>query len=240
MPNPCPTPDKVRYATRAGAEQGAHRARLHFDDTVYPYACSCTWWHLSKNQPESTPSPEDASRAAIERVAALPSIAFREIVANDAAGKGDRDERGALRAPVNLTRWRRALGELLHDVQEQLTSSRWNKTLAAQDWRKRATGYQEQLLRRQVECKQLRADAHAVGVSSRVASRRRVVDAARLSGAPVKELRRLAGEMAVDRLIEAHRGEFDGLLAEEYAAVDLPLPEGVMQRMTEAEVGAAS
>ncbi|WP_158819119.1 MULTISPECIES: hypothetical protein [Streptomyces] len=53
---------------------------------------------------------------------------------------------------------------------------------------------------------------------------RRDREVAAAAGATVKELRALAGEAAVQRLIAAHNAEFDDYLTEEYALLGISLP----------------
>ncbi|MFR9796168.1 hypothetical protein ACL02U_09730 [Streptomyces sp. MS06] len=50
---PCPTPTKKRFATQTAADRAARRATFALDQTLHPYRCPCTWWHLTSKPPTS-------------------------------------------------------------------------------------------------------------------------------------------------------------------------------------------
>lgn len=220
----CPNPTKSRYATRGAAEIAAKRVALRLEAPLTPYECVCTWWHLTKQQPEELPSAEDAPGPVVERLMAIPDIDFREIVAADARGTGDPEERAALRHRRILKRWQRHLGQLMADVEQQLKERRGDKSLEGHDWRKKATGHRDSLILRATECRRLRAEAHEES-QRRQDSRRRDAETAAAMGATAKELRAHAGELAVHRLITEHRAEFERYLVEEYRAFGLEIPD---------------
>jgi hypothetical protein len=224
----CPNPTKARYATQGAAETAAARTALRTGLPMRPYECACTWWHLTKTPAEIIPEPSSASQVAIERLNSIPDIDFREIVAADVRNNGDRDERAALRHPRNLKRWQRQLGELIRDIEQQLHDRRDDKSLAGVDWRKRGLDHREQLTKRITECRRRRSEVH-VEMTRRQDSRRRDAETAAAMGATAKELRVHAGELAVDRLIKAHRDEFNGYLTEEYRAFGLEIPDRFQQ-----------
>jgi hypothetical protein len=197
---------------------------LRIDAPLRPYECVCTWWHLTKSPAEVIPAPADADQLVLERLASIPDIDFREIVSADARGEGTPDERAALRHQRNLKRWQKQLGQLLSDAEQQLKERRSDKSLEGHDWRRRVTGYRDNLLLRATECRRLRAEVH-VELMKRGDSRRRDAETAAALGATAKELRGHAGELAVDRLITAHREEFQRYLTEEYRAFGLEIPE---------------
>lgn len=226
----CPNPTKSRFATRAAAVNASQRVDLRANLQLTPYECVCTWWHLTKGNVEEIPDPASADRAAIERLASLPLIDFRGVVAEDARGLGDPGDRAALRHLLNLPRWKKQLGELIADVEQQLRERKGDKTLAGHDWRKRALGYRDVLLLRASECKRLSAEAHAQMVKTD-GFRRRDAEIAAATGATVKELRMQAGELAVARLINAHGVEFSRYVAEEYEAMGLHVPERVSRHV---------
>jgi hypothetical protein len=205
---------------------------LRVESPLSPYECSCSWWHLTKGTPEKPIEASDASQHDVELVSALPANALREIVVRDASGEGDPSQRAALRHYRNQVRWKRQLGQLIADIETQLKDRRGDTTLAGHDWTKRATGYRDALLVRLNECKRLRASDHAA-MSVGQKQRQRDALVAAESGATVKELRAAAGEIAIQRLIEAHDGEFCTYLAEEYARIGLSLPERVAARLPE-------
>ena len=220
----CPNPTKARYATQGAAENAAARTALATGLPMRPYECACTWWHLTKTPAEIIPEPTSASQPAIERLNSIPDIDFREIVAADVRSSGDLDERAALRHRRNLKRWQRQLGELIRDIEQQLSDRRDDKTPAGSEWRRRGLEYRERLTQRVTECRRRRSEAH-VESTRKQDFRRRDAETAASTGATVKELQRHAGELALDRLIAAHRGEFNGYLAEEYRALGLTVPD---------------
>ncbi|AVH59943.1 MULTISPECIES: hypothetical protein [Streptomyces] len=228
----CPNPTKSRYATREAAETAARRVALRIEAPLRPYECACTWWHLTKNLPERPVDVSAATRHDIEFLNVLPDIDFREVVVRDADGQGDPGQRAALRHHRNQVRWKKQLGQLIADVEEQLKDRRGDKSLASHDWAKRATGYRDSLIVRLNECKRLRAADHAQAIVNQE-HRRRDAEIAAAAGATVKELRAAAGEIAVQRLIAAHGPEFDDYLAEEYAVLGISLPARVERHRRE-------
>jgi hypothetical protein len=227
---PCPHPTKTRYATRATAESAANRVSFQAGVTLRPYECPCTWWHLTKSAAEILPDPADASTADVQRLAALPDIDFREIVATDARGEGNPVDRAALRNQHNLTRWKKYLGQLHQDLDQQLRDRRGDKSLAAHDWRKRVAGYREAIALRASECRRLKAEAHA-DMTRNQTFRKHDIEIAMAAGASLQELRQQAGDIAIRRLIEAHSPEFNGYLAEIYADLGITLPERIRRRL---------
>ncbi|MFC8065443.1 hypothetical protein [Streptomyces sp. NPDC057293] len=220
----CPRPQKARYATQIAAETAAARVALGTGLPMRPYEYSCTWWHLTKSPAEVIPEPGEASQSAIERLDSIPDIDFRNVVASDVRGAGDRDERAALRHPRNLKRWQRQLGELTHDIEKQLADRKSDKTPAAGLWRTRALDYRDRIALRASECRRRRSEAH-VELMKRGDARRRDAELAAARGATAKELRKEAGELAVHRLIAAHRDEFERYIVEEYQAFGLTIPD---------------
>jgi hypothetical protein len=253
---PCPTEQKKRYATREAAQNAAQRTQLAINTPLYPYVCVCTWWHLSKQPPNSIPEDATADPQDVYRLQLQSDTAFRETVANDARGTLPTHDRIALRAPGNHLRWNQALKELRADINRQLSSRAGEKTLEARDWRKRAEGYRDSLTRRLMECRDLRAteiqrlreqreadkarntaeqnniqQRAAISNAQRRAARNaeidRQLDTYGIPDHTNKELRRQAGERAIKRLIDAHGTEFSRYLAEECAVLGAPLPNRV-------------
>lgn len=220
----CPNPTKSRYATRAAAESACKRVALRVEDPLSPYECVCTWWHLTKRQPEQLPRAVDAPGPVVERLMVIPDIDFREIVVADVRSAGDPEERAALRHRRILKRWRQHLGQLMTDVEQQLKERRADKSLEGHDWRKKATGHRDSLALRVTECQRLRAEAHE-DTMRRDDSRQRDAETAAAMGATRKELQRHAGEIAVHRLITEHRAEFERYIVEEYRALGLEIPD---------------
>lgn len=247
----CPTPEKTgRYATREGAESAARRAQIGVGQLLHPYPCACTWWHLSRTEsskplPGDQPDPID-----VERLRTIPDIAFRGIVADDATGKAPMPDRIALRHPHNLRRWQRMLGELITDIQKQRKDKHDDQSLAAHDWHKRADAYEAALRVLAAECRQLQSDHHiktlqdaeATNAAAKEARKEARSTAITTLSTPetleakqarftakqeTKELRRIAGEAAIKRLIDNHGPEWCQLLAEECNRLGAELPNRV-------------
>ncbi|MFE9850263.1 hypothetical protein ACFYPN_15835 [Streptomyces sp. NPDC005576] len=230
MTPPCPHPTKSRYATLEAATRAAHRVTHQAGLPLRPYECPCTWWHLTKTPAAPVPNAADATLADIQRLASLPDIDFREVVAEDARGEGAPGDRAALRHHLNLTRWKRQLGQLQGDLNQQYGERKGDKSLATHDWRKRAAGYGDNLALRLSECRRLKAEAHA-DLLRKHAFRKHDAEVAAAAGATVQEMRRHAGEIAIDRLIRAHQPEFRTYLAEAYAELGITLPDRVRRHL---------
>lgn len=259
---PCPTDQKKRYATHKAAQSAARRSQIAIEAPLYPYVCVCTWWHLTKQEPTTIPADAVANPDDIYRLQIQSDAAFRETVANEVRGKLPLHDRIALRQPGNLLRWNTALKELRADINIQLTERRTDKSLEAHDWRKRAEGYRDALTLRLQECRDLRANHLQKTRQQRdtqqaelQASRTQIEEAAARSNASRREaraqetdrqlddygipqhtdknLRRIAGEAAIKRLIDAHGIEFTRYLAEECAALGAPIPNRVRKYLTD-------
>jgi hypothetical protein len=243
----CPTPDKKRFATERAAADAGRRRQIAAGQILNPYPCACTWWHISRSEPTPTLPTTPPDPIDVERLKTIPDIAFRGIVADDATGKANLADRLALRHQVNLRRWQRILGELLIDLGKQRKETQADQSLSAHDWRKRSESYEATLRVRAAECQQLRSDAQVAALKNAEAAKAnkeaqaaadaerkakqdaRAQQAAneRLAKASQKELRRLAGEAAIQRLIDAHGTEWCQLLAEECDRVGAELPTRV-------------
>ncbi|MFJ7023196.1 hypothetical protein ACIQUW_33025 [Streptomyces sp. NPDC101117] len=253
---PCPTDQKKRYATSEAAESAARRSQIGIGAPLYPYICVCTWWHLSKQKPDTIPTDATADSKDVYRLQVQSDAAFRETVSNDARGKLDMNDRIALRQPGNLLRWNDTLKELRADINTQLTERRTDNSLHAYDWRRRAEGFRDSLTIRLQECRDLRAQhiqntqqqraaeqpedqavieaRRQAAVAANTARRKanaedldRRLDAHGVPSHINKDLRRQAGENAIQRLIDAHGLEFTRYLAEECAAIGVELPKRV-------------
>jgi len=225
----CPTPTKSRYATGEAARRAATRVGFTYSIELRAYECACTWFHLT-SQPVPQHTLVTADTARIQYVSALPDLHFREIVALDAQNKADPMDAAALRSRINLKRWSTFLGQLLNDIEMQIGERRHRTDLENHDWRKRALGYRTTLMSRKVECQKLRAEAHEQTMRNND-SRLLEAQRAAAAGATVKELRTAAGEVAVDRLIDAHGTEFCRYLAEAYAELGITLPDRVKRHL---------
>ncbi|MEU0940371.1 hypothetical protein [Embleya sp. NPDC005971] len=215
MSDSCPTPDKARFATREGAESFATRKFLSLGIMLRPYGdCPCGWFHLtSRGSEELTPTEAELARE-YARLGDLDRPAFNILVRDDALGRTSKATAAALRTPGLLERWRAALKELKTDVHAQIEHNRDNDQPTSQDWRSRINHLQRRLTVRAAETKSL-----AIAFSTQ--------------GTPATSAnpsRSTCGERAIERLIAAHRNEFDRLVHEELAAAGLPIPQSLLRR----------
>ncbi|OPC84147.1 hypothetical protein B4N89_27345 [Embleya scabrispora] len=216
--NECPTPDKARFATLEAAQSFAIRKFLSLGIMLRPYGdCSCEWYHLtSQGSDELTPTETELARE-YARLRDLDPPAFVTLVRDDALGRTSKSTAAALRTPGLLERWRAALKELKTDIHAQIEQSRAQEHPGSRDWRNRIAHLQRRLAVRSAETNSL-----AVAFSTQ--------------GTPAtsdaEPSRATCGERAVERLVAAHRAEFDRLVHEEYTAAGLSIPQNLLRRDT--------
>lgn len=257
MTTVCPTSHKKRYATRQAAESAAAGVQVAVGH-LYPYICSCTWWHLSKNPSNELPANITADPADVARLTAMSTTAFRDLVATEASGRANHNDRLALRHPdpAHLNRWRETLKELLADVKLQISARAGDHTPETAEWRRRVKTYRESLIRRVDECherwvaakeaqktapretQQEKEAREQAAKRARIEARERALDQ-QLDEAGVppmsqNDLRRIAGEKAIKRLIDAHGIEFSRYLAEECEALGAQIPNRVRRHLANA------
>lgn len=213
----CPTPAKARYATREAAVSAALRQRLALDKLLTPYECetACGWWHLTS---KARTAPAAADIAAVH---ALDDDAFRQLVIRDAEYRAPRAHSDALRDPSLLHRWINTLRLLKRDLNRQHNAPGIS----------RAEGAAVAELLAKVTDRHTHAAELVAKNGACVAVPARNADTAKLRAA--------AGDLAVDRLIAAHRSEFTDLLIEEYERLGLDIPERI-RRHQQRHLGAAS
>lgn len=140
----CPTPDKSRFATREAAERAAERAQVPLGVWLWPYDnCACGWVHLTSTDPLEVPADAVPDPVVVNRLRWLPDAEFRALVEQDTTSVLEMDQRIALRHPRLRGRWRRALRDLLADIDHKLADSAGDPACA--DWRQRARGYRDVL-----------------------------------------------------------------------------------------------
>jgi hypothetical protein len=211
-PNPqrtCPTPAKVRHATREDAER---RARIH-PTALRAYECKCSWWHLT-SKVYAVPA---ASETVTAEVVALPDAEFAELVSADVHGKATAEQAGALREPAVVERWLVELKRMQQELEVQFAQRKGDRSAPVVAWRARALLVQSGVHERLREARAIRAAVLEAAAAER----------ARLRGeGQAPELsRHRAAVRARRRLIEAHQEEYDALLAEERVRVVVPVGE---------------
>lgn len=164
-----------------------------------------------------SPDPGHAERTA-RWLRALNDEMFAGQVTEDAHGRLDAEAAAGLRHSLVRRRWLAEIQLKLTDIQRQFAARKSERGPEAKEWRLRALSWQERLLTRRNEARRLLAEERAVAAVHReedLSARRR---------------RGEIGESAIARLIDAHRGEFDRLLAEEYLSAGVPLPRAAVER----------
>jgi hypothetical protein len=209
MTTACPTPAKTRFAT----DEAAKHAAARYVKTLRTYQCDCSWWHLtSKTQ---APKPI-ADTTVTQHVTALDDTDFELLVGAELRGHATPQQAAALRDPINHDRWIRALIATNEDIQQQLAARKNDRSTEATQWRRRTLTIQRSLRERRAEAKNLRQQAHAA------AGRERALSAT--EGMTVGQKRSIAGERAIQRLIDAHQAEFGQYLIEEFTKDGLQVP----------------
>ncbi len=160
------------------------------------------------------------TRQAARWLAAADDDTFNGFVADDAHGRVAPDLAAGLRDPVNRFRWHRALRVILANINAQLAERKGQDDLETATWRGRVIRWQSVVLERKAEASRLIRE-------SRIAQSRDV-------SLQAKRDRGEAGNAAVHRLIEAHRDEFDRLLAEELLRAGLELSEKLVRSLSTA------
>ena len=141
---------------------------------------------------------------------------FRSVVAADAKNRLDQPTAEALRDGRVLLRWQRMLKVLLLDAQVQLEEKR-DDPARGHEWRVKVRRWHASLVVRKAEVNRLIGEQpSAASAEEALAERRR---------------RGEAGEAALQRLVDAHRDEFDRYLAEECLAAGVRLSRRAEQAL---------
>lgn len=234
----CRTPEKSRYATREAAESAARRARLGVGKHLSPYdECGCGWWHLTSGPVRPVEPP-----SGIEEIAAMDDDAFEELTFREIRNRVHDVERDGLRSPVLVRRWEAALRAARTNLDGQFARHADQLDEAAEDWRQRVAYLRTTAADRLAEAQQIitgvepRPAASGQPVGSKAA--RRALDDEHLdtvvgngpsTHVGQKDLRRAAGEAAIDRLIDAHREEFGAYLIQECRRLGAIVPDRVLR-----------
>lgn len=171
---------------------------------------------------------------------------FSVIVAQDSRGQVDEEASAALRHPLALRRWLASITLLLGDAKTQVAEKKpkgFSEEVAANrdpefgDWYRKLVRWRQSLLWRKEEAEHLIAEqrrlygkgwehkaVQAAKSSEEAARKEQAAEAlaAGENGTSRKVRKRMAGERAIERLIELHRDEFSRIIDEEHAALDVP------------------
>lgn len=221
----CTTPWKTPFSSEAAALSSVTRRDVELE--LRAYTCTCGWAHLTRRA--GLPTPVESAEVTA-RVAALSDADFLTLVGADVRADVTAEEAAALRAPVNLHRWAAALKDLEVDLQLQFANRRDQVSPLTVDWRRRAVAVRSFIQQRREEAKSALAALRAADAAERA----RVLA---LSGLPLNEARAAVGDLAVQRLIDAHQAEFGLLLAEEFERAGLEVPTRVARHIARNSVG---
>lgn len=207
----CPTPKKSRFATEGAAQSAADQAWIALGKRLYPYdTCPCGWVHLTSKLKRVKETPT------LTGIAAFSDDAFAQVVRDDVRKIAHPDDSAALRHPENLERWRRFLYLFQLDLEKQLAAKSGDKSDETAEWRRRAQIVRVSIAETRDECKALINQRRIENTEKRKA---------------LKEQRHEAGERAIDRLIAAHREEFDRYLVEECELAGVDVPKSVRRHI---------
>lgn len=193
----CLTPEKKAFPSREAAIVGAHAiGKGHLS----PYLCSCGQWHLTSRRNTADEVPEKL----VQILADSSDGEFTALVRAEIHGKATPEEATALRSPELLHRWASALKAIAGDMQAKMEAAAHRDDHTTRRWR-------QQHQRRILEVAARRKEArHLLTQAGRERRQNHAGQGRRLEA-------REAGQRAIDRLIEAHREEFQTYLAEEKA-----------------------
>lgn len=193
----CLTPDKKAFPSREAAVVGAHAIGLGH---LSPYLCSCGQWHLTSRRNTADEVPQEM----IELLADSSDQEFMSLVRAEIHGKATPEEATALRSQPLVFRWAAALKAISSDMQVKMEAAAHRDDATTRRWRQQ---HQQRILAVSARRKEARQ------LLSEMDRKRRQANAGRDRKAEARE----AGQRAIDRLIDAHREEFEVYLAEEKA-----------------------
>ncbi|MEV0636413.1 hypothetical protein AB0I77_15875 [Streptomyces sp. NPDC050619] len=159
----------------------------------------------------------------VNQLAEMAEEAFLETVMAEAKGRADPVTALALRHPDMRVRWLKAIKSAITALDRQFAQNKDDPD--AKDWRKRANTVHSSLRQRKYE-------AEAANPRNRHKAEAPERRERRLEESAAERRRRgEVGQLAVQRLREAHPEEFDAYLAEEYHKADIKLPDALARRI---------
>jgi hypothetical protein len=230
--NGCPTPRKHRFATMEAALKEVEYAGFALNKQLYPYdTCQCGWIHLSSKKDRT---PKGVART-LEQLVNLDEEEFAKLVRDEVRGKIHAHEAKLLRSSDLLIRWAGALKIFQIDINAQLAVKSGQRDPDTIEWRGRLGAVQLRLSERRQEARLLCAKRYGRRLPEQA-----VAVESDLSQDHQPELRRVAGERAIDRLIQGHRKEFTQYLVEEFEAVGAEIPARILRYAAEHGVAVSS
>lgn len=214
---PCPTPTKMRYATLDTAERRGHfRSVQSSNNQVFTaYECACGWFHLSTSSADSFRCPEATT---VEEMISLSVGDFQEVVLLDVKGRLPATMAAFLRDFRVVQRWRGELKMLSSELVSDM------KRIPPNTERHRSIGQLATLTETRIREAYRLLMQLTGGSGAGVPGAPMVVDPVVAEHrARRKQLRRTAGEIAVERLVIAHAEEFQRIFREEADKIGLVL-----------------
>ena len=213
----CPTPNKMRFATRSAAKSAASYRSRSVGFPLYTYKCACKSWHMTRQRQEITETAE-AQLHGIGHALGMTDGQFMNVVIRDITNELDPAEGEILRHPDVLDRWRESLIMVRRRAESEVASIRKLRAPSAEDdeWRTLLLEHIEIIGSRQRECATVRArDARPTHVLSSeltptyiTEERVREREYAREQPSKARLARRTAGDRTLEILVNRHREEF--------------------------------
>ncbi|MGP4115298.1 hypothetical protein ACTWP5_30925 [Streptomyces sp. 4N509B] len=159
----------------------------------------------------------------VTALAEMPEETFRGIVMAEAKSQADPITSLALRHPDLRVRWLKAIKAHITELDRQFAQRKDDP--ATNEWRRRANTVRGSLLNRKYEAEAANPRNRHIGETPEQRERRLDESAAE------RRRRGEIGELAIQRLREAHPDEFDAYLAEEYHKAGIELPSPLARRI---------
>ncbi|MER6605931.1 hypothetical protein ABT282_08445 [Streptomyces sp. NPDC000927] len=219
MDDNCPTPKKHRFATMEAALIEIERAGFALNKKLYAYdTCECGWIHLTSKESRAIHNPKGART--LEQLIKLGDDEFDELVRSDVRGRAHPDESKMLRNPLLVRRWAAAMKAFQISLSVQLVQKAGQRDPEIMEWRARLAVVQKNLSDRRNEAR---------AICSNISLRNLPTPFPEGKSSEQRELRKAAGERAIDRLIEGNREEFTQYLIEEYAELGAKIPPRILK-----------
>ena len=208
----CPTPTKIRYATRRDAKKAAGEQSQKAGLDLRHYDCACGFYHLTKSQRTQQPG-EPPEVIGVPHVMALTDVEFAALVRFEAHGRLTEDESAIIRHPEIASRWLTALGWIRDETESDLRRiNEMVKSPANAGRRDAKVRFIMEIERRQQEAKQIIRGLN--------------IEAPKVPNLKSQQ-RRTAGDRALEALANRHRFEFTELFRREADLIGLELPESL-------------
>jgi len=211
----CPQPDKTPFTEDDVKVHVQVMRREPWIPPLRSYHCVCDAWHVTKHPKPPVPHPNLPVSELAVWAAALPDDLFGELVEGELRGVADRPVLEVLTHWRIASRWQATLRTLQKQANDAIEKLAKRQDLPARSNRRKLSERQLLLSARLGEAKEAVSNAsmHPEFIAER---HRRSVERKRAK-IGLARARFLAGKRALNRLVQAHREEFDDLFREEVA-----------------------